>query len=165
MSCEPHYFGLDIMTLALSHEDGTELSLLLAQLMRRYRHILIKILRQENLPPHALSILSALKDGSLRQSQLSTQLEIKPANLSRQISYLHEKGLLTATYDEADRRAFDLNITEAGKDALTSFNTLLVAELTDHLQDWSGEELSIFLGMLSRLYTDLGPQSRWTGNV
>lgn len=71
----------------------------------------------------ALIVVSA--NPGIRQGHLGKSLRIKPANLTKMIRNFEDRGLISRSIPDDDRRAVELVLTEAGKrflaDHLTEF--------------------------------------------
>ena len=60
--------------------------------------------------PNRLRIAAALIDAELRLDQLASRLNLRPADVSRQLTSLRESGLITEQFVDGDvRYSFDLN--------------------------------------------------------
>ena len=72
--------------------------------------------RDAGLTPTAISLLlSVVRSGSTRLSDLAESEGINPTMLSRSVGGMVEKGLLTRASDEGDRRAAWVQATAAGR--------------------------------------------------
>lgn len=99
-----------------------------------------------------LVILS--KEGTLIQSQLAEIMDIRPSSMTELLSKLEERGLITRTPDENDKRVTNVAITDAGKQAIEDDDS------TDDMLDQifaglSEDELAQLDELLSKLNTSL----------
>ena len=62
---------------------------------------------------HLLHIL--IKDGDMTQKELAEKLEIRPQSLTAALEKLEQKGYITRTRDQKDRRIQMVHLTESGK--------------------------------------------------
>ncbi|OFA11371.1 putative HTH-type transcriptional regulator YusO [Lentilactobacillus sunkii] len=95
-----------------------------------------------------LIILS--KEGTLIQSQLAEIMDIRPSSMTELLSKLEERGLITRTPDENDKRVTNVSITDEGK------KTIADDDSTDNMLDeifagLSDEELTQLDGLLDKL--------------
>ncbi len=58
------------------------------------------------------------KEGTLIQSQLAEIMDIRPSSMTELLSKLEERGLITRTPDEKDKRVTNVSITDEGKKAI-----------------------------------------------
>lgn len=69
------------------------------------------------LTPSQLSVLGAVaRHGPMRLSDLAEHEGINPTMLSRIVGKLCDEGLIVRRSDDRDRRAFHVEVTEAGRD-------------------------------------------------
>ena len=66
-------------------------------------------------PTRISVLLTVMRDGPIRLSELATAESLNPTMLSRIVSGLVERGLLERTSDDDDRRAAWVNATLAGR--------------------------------------------------
>jgi DNA-binding MarR family transcriptional regulator len=68
------------------------------------------------LTPTRISVLlTVVREGSIRLSDLAAAESINPTQLSRAVAHLLETGLVERSADQGDRRAAWVNATAAGK--------------------------------------------------
>jgi MarR family transcriptional regulator for hemolysin len=102
-------------------------------------------------------ILTALKQGRwTAQLDLARSLAIESPTLTRHLDNLEQRGLVARRPSESDRRAVQVELTEAGEEAhqrmlsaVIAFNRRLQAGL-------SRDELERFEGVLDRLAQNVG---------
>ncbi len=82
-----------------------------------------------NIRPVQYAIISVIGcNPGLKQSQLSTALEIKRANIVALLDELEERGLATRSPVATDRRSYALHLTEKGMVLLKKLQELSVDE-------------------------------------
>ncbi|MEO9323163.1 MarR family transcriptional regulator [Nocardioides sp. C4-1] len=129
----------------LEHEVGV--------LIRRVRKVIGERARtvHPDLQPASYLILSAVaQDGPLRGSELSELFTIDKGAISRQVKHLVQLGLLDAVKDPDDARATLLSATDDAKTRLEDIVQHRRKYLDERLADWSPEELSGLVEILSR---------------
>ncbi len=95
------------------------------------------------------------KEGTLMQSQLAEILDIRLSSLTELLSKLADRGLITRTTDENDKRVTNVSLTDSGKEAVDGHDDNsddLLNTLFDGLTD---EELDQLNGLLDKLNTSL----------
>jgi DNA-binding MarR family transcriptional regulator len=104
----------------------------------------------------ALIILSSLKENSaVRLSDLASDLWLDISTVSRQAKTLEDRGLLTRTDDLDDRRAVRLELAPAGRAVLDEAWTRRSRWLAASLHDWTPEERSALVALLTRFADSL----------
>jgi len=102
-----------------------------------------------------LLLFPLVRLGPLRQGALAELVHADPSTVSRHVTSLVERGLVTRVADETDGRASRLVVTDAGRDQLDQ----LRRERENHLErvtaDWSEAELATFTDLFGRLLDDL----------
>lgn len=97
--------------------------------------------------------------GGLRQVELAELLDIEPITLCRIIDRLAEAGLVERRRDEADRRAWQLHLTEAAAPTIAKLEEMgkrFNAELLDGIPE---DESAILLRALERMRGNLDRMS------
>jgi DNA-binding MarR family transcriptional regulator len=95
-------------------ETATRLRVAIGRLSRRLRTTAAGA--AAGLTPTRISVLlSVVRDGPLRLSELASSESLNPTMLSRVISDLVDAGLLSRANDDGDRRAAWVQATPAGK--------------------------------------------------
>ena len=109
-----------------------------------------------DLPLSAIAVLRQLEAGGpLRLSELSRRLQVALPPLSRQVRALVDGGFVVRTPDGQDARASLLDITSAGRDALTRFGDANRALLDKALTGWTDEALEALATQMQCLVRDL----------
>jgi DNA-binding MarR family transcriptional regulator len=130
---------------ALEHE--------MSILVRRIRRVIAERARMlhPELSPVAYSMLMALNDsGPQRASALVEIFSVDKGAVSRQVQALLELGLIERSPDPEDRRAMILAISEEGHRRLDSIALQRRNEVNERLVGWTDDDLSTFVGTLSR---------------
>ena len=96
--------------------------------------------------------LAAVHDGgSPRLSEVAETLGLDLSTVSRQVTHLRQRGLLTTAPDPSDGRSQRLNLTDDGLAELRSHRRQLVATLVMRLADWDDAEIDQLARLLDRL--------------
>lgn len=96
-----------------------------------------------------LFVLSAR--GPCRQNELAAVLCVSPSAASRQLAELVDAGLVERRPDPDDRRAFRVQVSEAGRGVLRDTKDRRSARLRGLLGGWSQEEAAAALSTIERL--------------
>jgi DNA-binding MarR family transcriptional regulator len=96
---------------------------------------LAAVLRPLGMDVRHFGILQFLACGGLTQRQLIDLVGVDKSTLVRIIDQLEDQQLAQRTRDPHDRRAFQVTITERGRQRLAVANTA-AAELGEHLFGW-----------------------------
>lgn len=101
-------------------------------------------------------ILAWLRDGiAVNPKDLCAQYRHDSGAMTRLIDQLAERGLLERARRDRDRRKVELQLTQAGREAIESLIPLVVEKLNLALADFSGEEVQELLRLLIKLNTTL----------
>lgn len=95
--------------------DGYRLLMTAARIARRLQDDALAPL---GLTRAAVIALEAVAPRAMNQEQLAAMVHVQSQTLGRVIARLEEAGLVTRTRNPADRRQFQVRITDAGKAAL-----------------------------------------------
>jgi MarR family transcriptional regulator for hemolysin len=96
------------------------------------------------------------EEEGITQREISNRLKIMEASAMQTLREMDERGLITRTRSEIDRRKVHLALSEAGKKLLAELMPIAV-ELQAHLsQCGTPEELAVFHRVLLRVRTVLG---------
>jgi DNA-binding MarR family transcriptional regulator len=96
---------------------------------------------EAGLTPTRISVLlTVVREGPLRLSELADRESLNPTMLSRAISKLVEAGLLTRANDDGDRRAAWVEATAAGRRLAESMRRERTDALNRALGDMSAED-------------------------
>ena len=96
----------------------------------------------------ALNTLGKSED--LDQATVAKRIAYDRATIGGVIKRLEQKGLVTRTPDDEDRRAFKLNLTEQGKDQLAALQPVVLALQNDILSELSGAEKAMLLELMMK---------------
>lgn len=109
----------------------------------------------------AVIALEAVAPRPLYQEQLAEKIHVRSQTLGRVLARLEEAGLVTRTRNPADRRQFRVEITPAGKDALTAAAQAERAAVPTDFEGWDSlrDQLARFVDFIQAPRTG-GPGSR-----
>jgi DNA-binding MarR family transcriptional regulator len=93
--------------------------------------------------------------GPLRQGALAELVHADPSTVSRHVTSLVERGLVTRVADETDGRASRLVVTDAGRAQLEQLRRERERHLERVTAGWSETELATFTALFGRLLDDL----------
>lgn len=137
---------------------------------RQLRKLAHQSAAELGLTVHQIGILnSLLKQPGQSQKDLTQQLVFAKSRVSLHIDALAEKGLVTRTPSEVDRRETKLNLTSAGEALCRQYNedAYSYKMLGAALEHFSGEEVRSLIHMhtqlLSQLTRDQDPDSLPSG--
>lgn len=125
----------------------------LAALLRQGRAVSWDIARtvHPDLEPNAYGLLLWLRRcGSIRLTDLATQLGIGKGTLSRQIHGLETLGLVRREPDPSDRRAAQLCLTDEGQRRFDEARGARLGRLRQSLDGWAQEDVVEFARLLRR---------------
>jgi DNA-binding MarR family transcriptional regulator len=113
----------------------------------------------DGLTPSQLSVLGAVaRHGPMRLSELADHEGINPTMLSRIVGKLGDEGLILRRSDDRDRRAFHVEVTQAGReqhDRIVAGRTETLAAGLSRLPAADREQLLRALPALELLVADL----------
>jgi DNA-binding MarR family transcriptional regulator len=90
-------------------------------------HDFFNALASEAIRPPQFSILEVVSHNpGIRPSDVAAAIGVKRANLVPLVSALEDRGLLTRTSAETDRRAQSLNLTPVGHTTLARWKSLIL---------------------------------------
>lgn len=116
------------------------------------------ILDSDNLSLHEYEVLSRLSESperSMRMSTLADHLVHSRSRLTHTVRRLEERGFVSRTVCENDRRGVNCNLTETGWQALVKAAPSHVRSVREHLVDKLGHDQMIELGSLcAKLFDD-----------
>ena len=123
---------------------------------------LARTLRQQSvtddITPSMLSALSVVeRRGPLSIGELAITERVSPPSMTRVVSHLEERRLVTREVDFTDRRVARLRVTPAGARTLAAMRTRKQAYLAQRLRLMSEEDRSLLaaaLPVLERLAED-----------
>ena len=96
-----------------------------------------------------------VRRGPLRQGALAELVHADPSTVSRHVTSLVERGLVTRVADETDGRASRLVVTEAGREQLEELRRRREDHLASTTAAWSEEDLAQLTTLFGRLIDDL----------
>jgi DNA-binding MarR family transcriptional regulator len=103
-------------------------------------------------------VLSGLaRSGSTTASRLAEQIGLDRTVTTRHASRLEQAGLIARTPDPGDARATVLQLTPAGRTAVSAMRTRLEETIAEALSTWTPAEADRFAGDLGRLVRALIP--------
>ena len=91
----------------------------------------------------------------LNQGQIAERLEVEPITTCRMIDRLEQAGLVERRRDPADRRAWQIHLTNAAKPLLDDLGTVAEALTERGLRGFSDAETAQLRHMLERLRNNL----------
>ena len=101
-------------------------------------------------------VLAALwHDGSMRLSDLAASTSIEVSTLSRQITGMQQRGLVTRTRATDDARAVDVDFTPEGRAITSEIIPHAVEYEIKALQGFTEAEAATLRRLLTRLYENL----------
>lgn len=101
-------------------------------------------------------ILSSLRDGmAVNPKDICVQYRHDSGALTRVIDQLADRDLLKRVRRDRDRRKVELQLTEAGRQAVDGLTPLVVIKLNLALVDFSSEEVQEFLRLIRKLNLQL----------
>jgi DNA-binding MarR family transcriptional regulator len=101
-------------------------------------------------------VLKFLQRGEgINQGGLADLLEVEPITLCRMIDRLEEAGLVERRRDPADRRAWQIFLTERARPLLEELAHLAEAMLGSALQGVSPAEYDAVMATLRRIHSNL----------
>lgn len=103
--------------------------------------------------PKVLRYLNAHQDCKLKD--IADECDIESATVSKMIDNLEKKEMLTRKFNPKNKRAYQLNITEYGKESLKKWNAHCIEIENISLKDFNEEEKEQFEDFLNRMYKNL----------
>lgn len=107
------------------------------------------------------------KQGYLKAADLSDKLELSRPSITRILNELERRGYITRNIDKRDRRSINIDLTEAGLEALESANrgNLDIAEkLVESLGDSDADKLIELIDRLAEIYKEILAENGVGGN-
>lgn len=86
-----------------------------------------------------------------RSRELATRVGLDQSTMSRRLTSLAQRGLITREPDPCDRRAHVLLLTELGAATMTRERARRVALITDALDNWEHHDREELARLLSQL--------------
>lgn len=125
-------------------------------LLKRAWTVLANTVDQE-LAPYGLTfpqfvILLRLNDGECSTAaELAREVYTDTGAMTRMLDRLECKGIIRRVRSLEDRRVFNLEITETGRDAVAKVRVIAVNVLNRYFGDFSAEEMDIMYKLLKRV--------------
>ncbi|MDO9455921.1 MarR family winged helix-turn-helix transcriptional regulator [Nocardioides sp.] len=129
----------------LEHEVGV--------LIRRVRRVIgerARMVHPDLQPASYLILTTVAQEEPLRASAISELFDVDKGAISRQVKHLVDLGLLQHEKDPADARASLLSVTDEARTRMADVVAHRQKELGEKLAGWTDEDLSSFVGELSR---------------
>jgi DNA-binding MarR family transcriptional regulator len=104
------------------------------------------------LDPTAYPLVLVLgQQGALRMSELGERLQLDKSTLSRQVDAAARTGLVERTVDPFDARARLVDLTDAGRTALSRVRAQQRAAWERSLTGWTRDEVVTLTALLAKL--------------
>jgi len=100
-------------------------------------------------------LASLWHDGAVRLCELADSTSIEVSTLSRQITGMQRRHLVTRTRATDDARAVEVDLTPEGREITARIIPLAAAYETMALQGFSPEDAAMLRRLLTRLYGNL----------
>jgi DNA-binding MarR family transcriptional regulator len=100
-------------------------------------------------------MLCTLSDGTLGMAELSGSLGLERSSMTGLVDRAEQRGLVVREADLRDRRAVNVTLTPAGKDAVHRFHDELTKRLEELLTDFPATERERFTRSLRRIVADV----------
>jgi DNA-binding MarR family transcriptional regulator len=102
-----------------------------------------------------LSVLFRLaKTGPVRASDLSKDIMLDLSTVSRHLRALEAEGLVAKSADPDDKRAYRLELSEAGTAFVHEFWQARIRSVHGALADWTAEDVNTLTNLLGRFVRD-----------
>ncbi|MHB8689810.1 MAG: MarR family winged helix-turn-helix transcriptional regulator [Solirubrobacteraceae bacterium] len=130
------------MTSSAQAADTTYQSLVLIQHLERVARRRFEIaIEPTGLRPRHVQALTILRDhGAISQGALGDALRLDPANIVGLLNELEQRALLARRRDPTDRRRHIVELSPAGRTALTSAESALASVQNDVLSGLDNDE-------------------------
>ncbi|MGC0208861.1 MarR family winged helix-turn-helix transcriptional regulator [Streptomyces levis] len=103
----------------------------------------------------AVALLRQVADSEpLRPGELAARLGVEASHVTRTVQQLQKSGYVTRVPDPDDRRAQRIELTDAGRQAITKVREAGVRGMQVALSDWSPEELRHLATLFHRMVDD-----------
>ncbi|MEV7081992.1 MarR family transcriptional regulator [Streptomyces sp. NPDC093516] len=103
----------------------------------------------------AVALLRQIADSEpLRPGELAARLGVEASHVTRTVQQLQKSGYVTRVPDPDDRRAQRIELTDAGRQAITRIREAGVRGMQLALSDWSPEELRQLATLFHRMVDD-----------
>lgn len=103
----------------------------------------------------AVALLRQVADSDpLRPGELAQRLGVEASHVTRTVQQLQKSGYVTRVPDPDDRRAQRIELTEAGRKAVSSVRDAGARGMQMALSDWSTDELQQLATLFHRMVDD-----------
>jgi DNA-binding MarR family transcriptional regulator len=103
----------------------------------------------------AVALLRQVADSDpLRPGELAQRLGVEASHVTRTVQQLQKSGYVTRVPDPDDRRAQRIELTEAGRRAVSSVRDAGARGMQMALSDWSTDELQQLATLFHRMVDD-----------
>ena len=109
------------------------------------------VIRFNALDFHMLGLLR--ENGSLRASAAADMIGIAPTTASSVISRLNSRGLIERTQSQADRRAYDIALSDQGRRIANTIHQQDIHNMGVFLSALSKEEQEVLIELLGKVAT------------
>lgn len=142
-----------------SYPAGSRFHQMLAATFRRHTKCVFDQLEQDHISPGQPRILRALieKDGQI-QKDLACGVDLKAATVGDTLFVMEKAGFIRREPVNGDRRALQVYITEAGRQAFSKSEIAFAEAELKSLAGFSPEEKQAFLTQLKRVAKNLGAE-------
>lgn len=100
-------------------------------------------------------LLRLAEEGPMRLGRLAHRMAVDASTITRQVQGLERLGLVEREVDQADRRAFQLGLTEDGRSAVADVQGRRKVFLARALGDWGDDDRRLLGRLLERLNGDI----------
>ncbi|MER5726929.1 MarR family transcriptional regulator [Streptomyces sp. NPDC002138] len=108
-------------------------------------------------PAGSAAVLHLLdRHGDMRMSRLAELLSVDMSVTSRHVAHVADRGWIEREPDPADGRSRILHLSAAGEEQLDELARRSSRLLADRLSDWSDDEVSRLVRLMSRLRESFG---------
>ncbi|MFJ9039908.1 MarR family winged helix-turn-helix transcriptional regulator [Streptomyces sp. NPDC102406] len=94
--------------------------------------------------------------GDMRMSRLAELLAVDMSVASRHVAHAADRGWIERRPDPADKRSRILTLTAEGHAQMEDLNLRTTELLADRLSDWSDDEVSQLITLMTRLRDSFG---------
>ncbi len=115
-----------------------------------------QLIKSYGISPEQWSVIyRVVEKKGISQKELADSTYKDQGNLTRMIDKLVEKGFLTKSTDEEDRRAYKLSATEKALELSTQIIPITSAHNTRLTEDLSEEETLKLIELLNKVYNNM----------
>jgi DNA-binding MarR family transcriptional regulator len=95
------------------------------------------------------------RNPGINQGQLADRLEVEPITTCRMVDRLEQAGLVERRRDPADRRAWQIFLTDAALPLVEQLREIADAKLAEAVNGLTPQEVAVLTSMLERLRANL----------